>query len=376
MTTERRAQRVAAATVIASVTFGIMLVNTSEPAAAVAETQRALTGFDSLSTEQDGSGVVVAVVDTGVDLDHPDFAGHLAPGWDFVDSDDQPDDPNGHGTHVAGIVTGNSGAGAGGLAPGATIMPVRVLDADGYGSLTAIASGIQWAADHGATVINLSFGDSGRLDRIRKDGPVAAAIRKVSDRAVVIVAAGNDSQFEQLFRASVPALVVVAVDDAGEPAVFTNVGDPRAIAAPGIEVLSAAPLDASTLFPDGTNGTAALSGTSMAAPFVTAAAAIVLQAGATPEEVAELLRATAQPNADPRTGAGVINAKAAVDAVPAPADPQSRPSPSPTDGSLATAAESEDDPEDRGRFLTLAILAIVLLAPVTVVAAVYAVRRR
>ncbi len=364
--------------VIASVMSGIMLVTAVEPTAAVAQTQRALTGFDSLSSEQDGSGMVVAVVDTGVDLDHPALADRLAPGWDFVDSDDRPDDPNGHGTHVAGIVTGTTSAGEDGLAPGATIMPVRVLDADGYGSLTAIASGIEWAADHGATVINLSFGDSGRLDRLRKDGPVAAAIRKVSDRAVVIVAAGNDSQFEQIFRASVPALVVVAVDDAGTPAAFTNVGDPRAIAAPGIEVLSTAPLDASTLFPGGTNGTAALSGTSMAAPFVTAAAAIVLQAGATPGEVAELLRATAQPNGDPRTGAGIVNAWAAADAVSPRAQPQSTPVSSSTAGSPAPAAESENEnvPEDPGRIPTLAILAIVLLALVTVFAVVPAKRRR
>lgn len=400
MTARRGGQRVAAAVVLASLMVATMLVGVCAPAGAVVEAQRSLTGFDGLSAEQDGSGVVVAVVDTGVDLDHPAFAGRLAPGWDVVDSDDRPDDPHGHGTHVAGVVTGFSGAGGGGLAPGATIMPVRVLDTDGYGSLADIAAGIEWAADHGATVINLSFGDTGRLDRIRKSGPVAAAIRKVSDRAVVVVAAGNDSQFEQIFRASVPALVVVAVDDAAGPAEFTNVGDPRAIAAPGVEVLSTAPVDPSTLFPGGTSGVAPLSGTSMAAPFVSAAAAVLLQAGAPPATVAELLRATAQPNGDPRTGAGVLDAAAAVAAVPVsadagstpsplptdssaaptvpvPTDPSSTPSPGLADGSLAPLVDSEQDPDNRGlSATTMTLLAIGLLALLTVLAAVYAARRR
>lgn len=400
MTARRGAERVGAAVVLSLLMVGAVLVTVGSPAAAVADVQRSLAGFDGLSAEQDGSGVVVAVVDTGVDLDHPAFAGRLVPGWDVVDSDDRPDDPHGHGTHVAGVVAGFSGAGGSGLAPGARIMPVRVLDADGYGSLADIGAGIEWAADHGATVINLSFGDTGRLDRIRKSGPVAAAIRKVSDRAVVVVAAGNDSQFEQIFRASVPALVVVAVDDAGRPAEFTNVGDPRAIAAPGVEVLSTVPVDPSTLFPDGTSGAAALSGTSMAAPFVSAAAAVLLQAGAPPATVAELLRDTAQPNGDARTGAGVLDAAAAVAAVPAspgtpatpspspadspaaptvpaPADTSAEPSPSSTDGPLASPDASGEDPDNRGlSATTMALLAVGLLALVTVLAAVYAARRR
>ena len=360
----------AVAVLLATVLLG------SQPAAAVGPQQQQLTGFADLVPGQDGAGVIVAVLDTGVDLDHPALAGRLEQGWDFVDSDDSADDPNGHGTHVAGIVAGEPDAGGGGLAQGTTIMPVRVLDEDGNGDLTIIAEGIRWAANHGATVINLSLGDSGRLDRIRKSGPVAAAIREVSDRAVVVVSAGNDSQFEQIFRADVPALVVVAVDDQGQPAPFTNVGDVRAVAAPGVDVVSAAPAEPSTLFPSGTAGSATLSGTSMAAPFVSAAAAVLLQAGATPDDVPGLIQSTAQPHTDRRAGAGLLDIAAAVNelstatATPGHASPSHSPTP-------AAPGQDESEPQAASwQFHTLAVIGIVALLLISVVGAVLAIRRR
>ena len=83
-----------------------------------------------------GEGAVIAVVDTGVDLDHPDLADHLLPGTDLIDADDRPDDPNGHGTHVAGLAAavGGNGIGITGAAPEARILPVRALRTDGSGS--------------------------------------------------------------------------------------------------------------------------------------------------------------------------------------------------------------------------------------------------
>jgi subtilisin family serine protease len=104
-----------------------------------------------------GEGVVIAVVDSGVDLDHPDLAANLVPGWDLVDDDDEPDDPNGHGTHVAGIAAAaTNDIGIAGVAPDASIMPVRVLDEAGLGSDEAIAEAVVWAAENDADIINLS----------------------------------------------------------------------------------------------------------------------------------------------------------------------------------------------------------------------------
>jgi thermitase len=145
-----------------------------------------------------GAGQVIAIVDTGVDLTHPDLAGNLwtmpgqpgVHGYDFVDNDNQPDDFNLHGTHVAGTAaaTADNGQGVAGVAPQAQIMAVRVLDGDGSGSTTAIVNGIVFAANQGAGVINLSLG-----------GPAGAGDQAMSDaigladqrNAVVVAAAGN-----------------------------------------------------------------------------------------------------------------------------------------------------------------------------------------
>ncbi len=151
----------------------------------------------------DGAGAVIAIVDSGVDLDHPDLAAKLvAPGADVVDpvGVDGPQDEHGHGTHVAGIaaaVTGN-GVGIAGVAPGALLLPVRVLDRDASGTTETIAQGIRIAADAGAEVINLSLG----YESVQGAGagaagalaPVNAAIDYAwSLGAVIVASAGNDS---------------------------------------------------------------------------------------------------------------------------------------------------------------------------------------
>src|SRR6476469_4180357 len=111
-----------------------------------------------------GAGATIAVVDTGVDLNHPDLQSKLLPGVDMV-SDETctpgAQDLNGHGTHVAGIAAAatNNGIGVAGVAPSANILPVRVLDSTGRGSGPDIVNGLKWAADHGAQVINLSIGE-------------------------------------------------------------------------------------------------------------------------------------------------------------------------------------------------------------------------
>ena len=109
-----------------------------------------------------GRGITVAVIDTGVDLDHPEFSGRIVDGYDFVDGDTTADDGNGHGTHVAGTIAGaNDGIGITGVAYDAEIMPLRVLNDDGYGWTSDIISAVRWAADNDADVINLSLGGEG-----------------------------------------------------------------------------------------------------------------------------------------------------------------------------------------------------------------------
>src|SRR5262249_20707500 len=108
-----------------------------------------------------GEGVTVAVVDSGIDTTHPDLIGQIAPdGYDFVDKDADPKDMNGHGTHVSGIIAAsrNNGEGGSGIAPKAKILPLRVLAANGQGSAYTILKAMNYAAAHGAKVINLSLG--------------------------------------------------------------------------------------------------------------------------------------------------------------------------------------------------------------------------
>lgn len=263
-----------------------------------------------------GSGQVIAVVDTGVDLTHPDLQSVLVEGINLVTPGTPPQDDNGHGTHVsgaAGAATGN-GTGVSGVAPGARIMPVKVLDKSGAGSTATIAEGIDWAATHGATVINLSLGESGPLSRLRKGGEINAALRRASAAGVVLVAAsGNDASFKRDYRAGVEVIVVNACDATGAPADFTNAGDPRAVTAPGVDILSTAPTAATDIWANGTSGYEKLSGTSMATPIVAGAAALLLAAGVTPADVATRLSTTAvNPTGDIRLGAGVISVGAAL----------------------------------------------------------------
>jgi serine protease len=265
-----------------------------------------------------GCGATIAVVDSGVDLDHPDLRDHLVPGIDLVDGDDEPDDENGHGTHVAGIAAADADNGIGitGAAPCADIMPVRVLDADGAGADTTIAAGIRWAADHGADVINLSLGESGIVGRLRAGGELNDAILDAHEQgALVVAAAGNDgAPHLRSYRIQVPVVVVGAIDADGHAADFSNYGDLRMLAAPGADILSTAPHRGTTIWPDGTDGYEPLDGTSMAAPYVAGVAALLRAQGLDADQTADALFATTHdPGDDIRLGAGVVDAARAVE---------------------------------------------------------------
>ncbi|MFI5804942.1 S8 family serine peptidase [Streptomyces sp. NPDC051561] len=264
----------------------------------------------------DGDKTVIAVVDTGADLKHPDLKDRLVDGHDFVDNDDDPTDQNGHGTHVSGIAAAatDNGIGIAGGAPGAKIMPVRVLGADGSGTDANITKGIIWAANHGAHVINLSLGESGLMARLLKGGVLNAAITAAHAKgAVVVAAAGNDGTALQPYKPLTPVLVVGASGPANKPAAFSNFGAEQAVTAPGVKILSTLPTYTTPETKSNTSGYGALDGTSMAAPYVSAVAALLHQQDRTPDQIMTAIRSTASnPDKLPKLGLGVVDAAAAV----------------------------------------------------------------
>lgn len=233
--------------------------------------------------------VTVAVVDSGVDLAHPDLAASLrADGYDFVDDDAAPWDANGHGTHVAGVIGAalDNGAGGAGLAPGARILPVRVVNAEGTGSDRAIAAGIRYAAEQGAQVINLSLGATLLFATPEGSPQVIAAIGEALDAgAVVVAAAGNDIlPLPNAIVGKNEAVIVVAASDRDErKAGFSNSGPWVDLVAPGERIVSTMPtyevfLTSAALPPEErfAPGYDSMSGTSQAAALVSAVAALLL----------------------------------------------------------------------------------------------------
>jgi subtilisin family serine protease len=264
-----------------------------------------------------GAGIIVAVVDTGVDVGHPDLTGQLVPGVNLVDPGQPPADDNGHGTALAGIIAASTdnGIGVAGVAPHARIMPVKALDADGRGSAATVDAGIEWAATHGAKVINLSFGDL--LPGDLPPGLRQAVATAWSEGAVCVLAAGNDPQAVDTYP-DADAVVVGADTEQGMQANYSSsVGEaPWAISAPGGGGASSASNIISTYWTAGAGATyASLAGTSMATAFVSGALADLLSLGLTPRVAVQRLLDTANPMGDTaRTGAGELDLAAAVQA--------------------------------------------------------------
>ncbi|MFC9776745.1 S8 family peptidase [Paenibacillus chitinolyticus] len=252
--------------------------------------------------------VKVAIVDTGADVNHEDLKGQLIEGYNVLDPTAQPMDDVGHGTHVAGIIGAqvNNGLGVAGMTWYNKIMPVKALDSSGVGSTYAVAQGIIWATDHGAKVINLSLGNYASSDFLHD------AIKYAYDRDVVLIAAsGNDNTERPGYPAAYPEVFAVAATDSSNGrASFSNYGDYIDVAAPGVSIASTYPQ----------NQYAALSGTSMACPHVTALAALLRSANPSLKntEVMELMRQTAtdigDKGRDTSFGFGLINVDKAVEA--------------------------------------------------------------
>lgn len=222
------------------------------------------------------SSVLVAVVDTGVDTDHGDLLENLTPypyGNDYVSGDSDPNDGHGHGTHVAGIIAAvtNNNTGVAGVSWYSKILAVRVLDNLGNGWTSDVIKGIRYAADQNARVINLSLGDT----------QPSSALQDAVDYArgkscVVIAAAGNDGTTEKNYPAACNGVIAVGATDSNDnKASFSNYGDWITVVAPGANIWSTFPNHSHTLS-SGTFNYASLQGTSMATPFVSGVAALIL----------------------------------------------------------------------------------------------------
>ena len=221
-----------------------------------------------------GKGVVTAIVDTGVDSSHPDLQAHMVGGWNTVDNTSNAKDDHGHGTHVAGITGAlvNNKQGIAGIAPDTTLMPVKVLAADGSGSDETVANGIIWAADHGAKVINMSLGGPGESQVMAE--AVAYAIKK---NVAVIAAMGNDGNNEKSYPAACPGVVAVGATNKSDKVTdFSQYGDWISVSAPGASIMATFPTYKVAMneygFP---MNYASLDGTSMATPAVAGAAAVI-----------------------------------------------------------------------------------------------------
>ncbi len=254
---------------------------------------------DSRSQSVTGIGVTVAVIDTGIDYTHPLLAGPYLGGYDFYNDDPDPMDDNGHGTHVAGIVAAGGGIG---VAPGSRLLAYKALGADGSGLMSDVISAIQRAldpdnngdrSDH-ADVISMSLGGAGE-----PGDPVSLAVREaVNAGAVVVVAAGNEGPGMGTVASpgiAPEAITVGAVDASGAVADFSSRGtNPNTlikpeISAPGVDINSTVPYGNAEL--SSPTGFMILSGTSMATPHVSGAAALLLQLhpGWSPEQVKSAL---------------------------------------------------------------------------------------
>ena len=214
----------------------------------------------------EGEGIVIAIIDTGVDYNHPDLKDNIIGGKDFTGKGDFMDG-NGHGTHVAGTICAtNSGSGIVGVAPKAKILALKALDDEGSGSFTWITFAIQYATEQKVNVISMSLG--GEVDY----PPMHEAIKEAKKAGIIVVCAagnegdGNTNTEEFSFPGAYPEVIEVgAVDFQKNLAPFSNTNHEVDILAPGVQILST--------YPGG--GYAKLSGTSMATPHVAGAVALL-----------------------------------------------------------------------------------------------------
>lgn len=232
-----------------------------------------------------GNGVKVCVIDTGVTDAHPSLP-TLVHEWDFVNNDNDAFDDHGHGTHVAGIIASQH-ATLTGVAPGVSLMAAKVLDGSGRGYTSDVIAGIEWCAEQGADVINMSLGGGSSTNACDTDPSAMAANEAVNKGVTVIAASGNNGYDDRIGSPSCGSSVIAvgSVSKSDNIASYSNQGPELDIVAPGSGI-------ASTY---GSDDFAVLSGTSMATPHVAGVAALILEKNSnlTPAQVREILRSTA-----------------------------------------------------------------------------------
>ena len=259
----------------------------------LADTQRSygltLTHAEGAWAYTRGSNeIIIAVIDTGLALNHPEFAGRIIPGQDFVNNDADPSDDNGHGTHTAGIIAAgiDNGIGMAGVCPQCRIMPIKVLNQNNAGTWAGVANGLLYAADHGARVVNLSLGAAVSSKTLED------AIKYAQDKGVLIIAAaGNMGVDRKFFPAAIEGVIAVSATDGQDQRwTLSNYGDYIDVAAPGYAIYST--------YNDLTNyygGYTYMSGTSMASPYVAGLAGLLIsqKPSRTATEVSHLIIASA-----------------------------------------------------------------------------------
>lgn len=227
-----------------------------------------------------GLGVTIAILDTGVDGSHPDLAANMVPGWNIFDNNADTSDVHGHGTSVSGTAAAvaNNSAGSAGVAWGAKIMPVRISGLDGWAYFSTIAQGINWAADNGARVANVSYGVSGSAS-------VQSAANYMRSKGGVVVAAAGNSGVEEIIAAHDSMLSISATGSTDVRPSWSSFGGYVDLAAPGVSIYA----------PTRGGGYAYVSGTSFSSPITAGAVALMMSANArlTPADVDAILKTTA-----------------------------------------------------------------------------------
>jgi serine protease len=269
-------------------------------------------GVEAAWTRTKGSGITVAVIDTGITKVRDLYETKFVKGYDFVNDTDAAKDDNGHGTHVAGTVAQatNNAYGVAGVAYEASLMPLKVLNADGAGTVADIAEAIKFAADNGADIINMSLGGGGE-SQLMED-----AVKYAHNKGVTIIAAaGNENTNGVSYPARYDHVIgVSAFGPDGERASYSNYGAGVDISAPGGSETGA--ILQETINEQGEGVFLGLQGTSMASPHVAGVAALIKALGIKePDEILQVLQQSARVIQDDGLnyyGAGQLNAEAAV----------------------------------------------------------------
>jgi type VII secretion-associated serine protease mycosin len=268
-----------------------------------------------------GSSGVIAVLDTGVQHDHPDLSNRVLAGRDFVNNDWLAADDNGHGTWVAGIIAAkpNDGYGIAGISWSGVILPVKIMNSSGTGTTEALRQGIMWAADNGATVINMSVGGFPYSQDVQN-----AVTYAWNKGAVLVGAAGNNNREESFYPASLNQVISVsATQPQDEFSHWSSYGPAVDVSAPGSSVLTTNCIASTCPHPEWGSHTY-ISGTSFAAPNVAGVVALIRATYPTwtPQQVVDRLYATVDDLGyagwDNRYGRGRVNAYRALGASVAP----------------------------------------------------------